>query len=285
MIVAVQCDADDEGQVFLLTAENAEALTQNIVIAVEEVHELILRALAGRADKALGYASWQDYVDDRFPLTVRQVARDTRPENVAFLRERGQSLRAIASVLGVSKSQVERDLSTVPDGTVEPDRVVGIDGKSRPTKKPTTAKASPKVPQSSGLAADDPAGFVRDFTLGAIEEANRTFENDRVVKALACLYQDALDDGDHDWCRRAREIVQRNWENGNLLGAAIWSTDHRAAIKRGEHPPTDAVVVTLPPSSIELRALADAFIDTNGFDAFEELYLTVRAAAHDPERS
>lgn len=54
-----------------------------------------------------------------------------RRDVVADLRQDGHSLRAIAGAVGVSKSQVAKDLSNCPlvDSSV-PDRITGLDGKS-----------------------------------------------------------------------------------------------------------------------------------------------------------
>lgn len=129
-----------------LSSPQAEALTTQICEAVTDVHALILRAQDGRADRALGYESWQAYVDERFPVTIRQVAREMRPQIVAEMRAEGRSLRAIASTLGVSQQTVMRDASTVPDGTV-PERVTGLDGKSRPATRPPPAVPEPALDQ------------------------------------------------------------------------------------------------------------------------------------------
>ena len=64
----------------------------------------------------------------------RAMPKAERLPVVQALREEGHSMRAIAGAVGVTKSQVERDLSTVPDGTV-PDRVTGLDGKTRPARR------------------------------------------------------------------------------------------------------------------------------------------------------
>lgn len=125
-----------QGTDLLLTRPEAERLTEQIGEAVTDVHALILQAMQGRADRALGYSSWNEYVNDRFPTAIRQVARDVRPELVEQMRSEGKSLRAIASVLGISPQTAMRDASTVPNGTV-PDRVTGLDGKSRPASRPT----------------------------------------------------------------------------------------------------------------------------------------------------
>lgn len=71
----------------------------------------------------------------------RHMDRDQRIAVEADLRENGHSLRAIAGAVGVSEAQVHRDLSTVTDVTV-PDRVTGLDGKSRPATRPAPTPTS-----------------------------------------------------------------------------------------------------------------------------------------------
>jgi transposase-like protein len=66
--------------------------------------------------------------EDRRPLP-----REQRLPVVKALREDGHSLRAIAGAVGVSQEQARQDLSTVKDLTV-PDRITGLDGKSRPAR-------------------------------------------------------------------------------------------------------------------------------------------------------
>lgn len=66
---------------------------------------------------------------DRRQLTVEQ-----RREVVSVLREQGHSLRAIGGAVGVTKSQVERDLAGVPDGTPAAE-TIGRDGKRYPARR------------------------------------------------------------------------------------------------------------------------------------------------------
>lgn len=73
---------------------------------------------------------------DRRQMSAGEVERERRAriDRVAERRKQGESLRAIAEAEGVSKTQIDRDLteSTVPPGTVV--TVTGLDGKKRPAK-------------------------------------------------------------------------------------------------------------------------------------------------------
>ena len=70
----------------------------------------------------------------------RQLSEEQRREIALALRQEGHSERAIAGALGVSDSTVHRDLehvrSTASCEAVEPERIVGRDGKSRPARRP-----------------------------------------------------------------------------------------------------------------------------------------------------
>lgn len=72
---------------------------------------------------------------DRRHLSVEQ-----RREVEVGMREAGHSLRAIGAALGVSEGTVRNDLSTAQDYAV-PERVVGRDGKSRPSRRLTVVSA------------------------------------------------------------------------------------------------------------------------------------------------
>lgn len=62
---------------------------------------------------------------------ARMLTRKQRLPVVVALREEGHSQRAIAGALGVSQDTVSRDLEQVNDTVQLPDRVTGLDGKSR----------------------------------------------------------------------------------------------------------------------------------------------------------
>lgn len=63
-------------------------------------------------------------------MADKEICR--RAEGDTCISTRSHSLRALAGAVGVSKSQIARDLSTVPSGPPA-DRVTGLDGKSYPT--------------------------------------------------------------------------------------------------------------------------------------------------------
>jgi hypothetical protein len=64
----------------------------------------------------------------------RHLEPSQRREIVAGLRQQGHSLRAIGGALGVDDKTVRNDLATA-DPSAVPDRIVGLDGKSRPAKR------------------------------------------------------------------------------------------------------------------------------------------------------
>jgi site-specific DNA-methyltransferase (adenine-specific) len=105
----------------------------------------------------------------------RHLDEEQRREIAAELRRQGHSYRAIGGALGVSHMQAKRDVgksSTVTDVPVEqPDRVLGLDGKSRPATR--TAKPD-ETEQWQG-------------TLVAARDAR---EADRAQQALAALDAD-----------------------------------------------------------------------------------------------
>jgi ParB-like chromosome segregation protein Spo0J len=74
----------------------------------------------------------------------RHLTEDQRREVAVTLRRAGHSERAIAGALGVSQPTVHRDIERATDSleSVElPDRVTGLDGKSRPARRPTIVAA------------------------------------------------------------------------------------------------------------------------------------------------
>lgn len=65
----------------------------------------------------------------------RHLSPEDRRRMVEALRTDGHSLRAIAGALGVDHKTVHRDLQRTGEHAPVPERVVGLDGKSRPSRR------------------------------------------------------------------------------------------------------------------------------------------------------
>lgn len=187
------------GEVIELTEAEARRLTERIRTALDRVStawadlaERVHEAQERRADLALGYASWAEYVETELRPPAG-MAVDVRRQLVGLLSGLGMSTRAIAPVVGVSQDtvvkdrarQVKDDLSPAPAEVIDPatgevldlaplapeGKSLGLDGKTyaRPEPKTTEPRraALPPMVQSAGwdltksierlqrLAADD----------------------------------------------------------------------------------------------------------------------------------
>lgn len=123
----------------ILDTEAARKLTREITDGLENVHALIVRAWEGQAWRALGYPSWDAWIDENFRGLQLRPPREQREEVVQSMRESGMSIRAISSAVDLGRGTVERALSGgagVPNGTPRDladgadSSVVGLDGKS-----------------------------------------------------------------------------------------------------------------------------------------------------------
>jgi len=101
--------------------------------------------------EALGYDSWQEYIDGEFSAERLRIAFAYREKAIADLRLAGLSTRAIAPVVGVSKNTVARQVSQ--DGTPEP--VQGIDGKSYSPARSPFVEAMTGAIEDAGQRAQD----------------------------------------------------------------------------------------------------------------------------------
>ena len=142
-------EPDSDVGFFSMSPASAEQVTVQIRTVLDRGWDYIALAYKGRAFVALGYPTWDAYVDARFGDFRIAVPREHRQQAVAALAGVRMSIRAIAGLLGVGVGTVHREmvsLSGVPDGT--PDRAgqsastVGTDGKQYPRRRrPTAAPA------------------------------------------------------------------------------------------------------------------------------------------------
>ena len=125
-------DWDDDAEIGELSSAGAEQVTMQIRTMVERAWEYIAIAYQGRAYLALGYRTWDDYVDDRLGDLRLTVPREERAEAVAAMSDARMSVRAIAKVLGVGIGTVHRGLagkSAAPDAD-DASTIQGRDGKT-----------------------------------------------------------------------------------------------------------------------------------------------------------
>ena len=120
-----------------LTENEARELTASIYGHLDSAWTKIKEAYYGRADKALGYNSWDDYCKGEFHGAYLRLPRESRREVVATLTEAGLSQRVIAAAVGVHKNTVVRDQARSHLGPVAD--APGLDGKVHPNK-PAGAK-------------------------------------------------------------------------------------------------------------------------------------------------
>ena len=130
--------------------------------------------------KVRAYGSDDEKLEQALRLNQlrRHLTAEQRAEVVKELRKRGWSARRIADVLDVGKSTVGRDLSTVPDGTVE--TVTGLNGKQYSAHRPPTVAAFSTKEEERTLAAMKELGVdnlpTRPTRVGPLEKrvkANR----------------------------------------------------------------------------------------------------------------
>lgn len=93
-----------------LTKQEAKALTDRIRDSIEKTYELVLRAYERKAWKALGYKTWEAYVQTEFDMSRRRSYQ---------LLDQGRVIRAIEEAVGENVQHVAqitaREVAAVKD--------------------------------------------------------------------------------------------------------------------------------------------------------------------------
>lgn len=91
-----------------MSPEQAQAITENIRKSLSVAHDLLILAWQQRAWAALGYTSWDAYIESEFSSLALRPPRENQPQTVASMRSAGMSMRAISSATDLSFSTVRR---------------------------------------------------------------------------------------------------------------------------------------------------------------------------------
>lgn len=134
----------------VLSAAEAQEITERIARGLTDVHGLIVRAWEGQAWRVLGYSTWDAWIDAHFRGLQLRPPREQRAEVVQSMRDAGMSLRAISRATTLGHATVHEVLAGDRNRSPEqqPSNVIGLDG------KPYAARKKP-VPTADDVAAFD----------------------------------------------------------------------------------------------------------------------------------
>lgn len=180
--------------------DEAVARAERIRTGIESLAALqedIAAAFHRRDWTALGYDSWEAYLDGEFGERRLKLSREQRRDIVANLRGEGLSTRAIGAALGIGRMTAQRDLPGVPNGT--PGSVLGTDGKSY---APSSASSGPAPLPESKLP---------------VQERKPSPKPPPVESRRRALTEDAAE------AARVLDAAIRRWER--LLADDRWATN------------------------------------------------------------
>lgn len=180
----------------------ARELTEELKGDYGALQVKISTAWQGRIWLALGYESWQDYLDEEFKDVSLRPPRELEEQVVAELRSAGMSTRGIASATEMSEPTVRRRIeATASNDAVEmPDRVIGLDGKSRPASMPKPVSESlsdEHIVDAEVIDEDETEDFGLASTSGLepasvdLTESSNTPGREHVVRAIRELHYGA----------------------------------------------------------------------------------------------
>lgn len=96
----------------------------------------VIAAYAARDWDALGYATWDAYIDGEYGEHRVRLPREQRREIVAGMSAAGMSTRAIGAAVGVDQKTVVNDRAATEENSSVPETVLSLDGRERPASRP-----------------------------------------------------------------------------------------------------------------------------------------------------
>jgi hypothetical protein len=153
---------DDDSDIGELSPASAEQVTMQIRTMVERAWQYIAIAYQGRAYLALGYRTWDEYVDARLSDLRLTVPREERAEAVTTMSHARMSVRAIAKVLGVGVGTVHRKLAG-ETGAASKQNAPTIQGRDGKTYRRRTKDVAQQCPICGASHPDTPTGCPWDL--------------------------------------------------------------------------------------------------------------------------
>ncbi|QUL78081.1 hypothetical protein [Brevibacterium sp. SMBL_HHYL_HB1] len=187
------------------SADEARELTDELRADYGSLQVKISTAWRGRIWLALGYESWQDYLDEEFRDVSLRPPKELQEQVIAELREAGMSTRGIASATDLSQPTVVRRLGDPGDSNESPEigeSVIGLDGKrygrEKPPKTESTATPTTENIIDAEVIDDDEA---EDYGLASasglepasvnLSESSNAPGREHVVRAIRELHYGA----------------------------------------------------------------------------------------------
>ncbi|MEU6990307.1 hypothetical protein ABZ953_06550 [Streptomyces sp. NPDC046465] len=179
------------------TAEEARSRADRIRTGMRVLAEWqtdVITAYAAQDWLALGYDTWDAYLDGEFGEHRVKLPRDQRREIVASMSAAGMSSRAIGAAVGVDQKTVVTDRAATEEFSSVGSTVLSLDGRERPASRSTPLEqevveaelvdepARPEPPKQKRRPL--PEAFTdagRDLTRAA-ERLARLTEDDRFAK-------------------------------------------------------------------------------------------------------
>ncbi|MGO2524779.1 MAG: hypothetical protein ACTH8T_14585 [Brevibacterium aurantiacum] len=185
--------------------DEAQELTNELRADYGSLQVKISTAWRGRIWLALGYESWQDYLDEEFRDVSLRPPKELQEQVIAELRAAGMSTRGIASATDLSQPTVVRRLNEPGDSNESPEKdepVIGLDGKQYERERPPKPTSAPTPVGESIVDAEvieDDESDDYDLVFGSglepasvdLNESSNTPGREHVVRAIRELHYGA----------------------------------------------------------------------------------------------
>lgn len=185
--------------------DEAQELTNELRADYGSLQVKISTAWRGRIWLALGYESWQDYLDEEFRDVSLRPPKELQEQVIAELRAAGMSTRGIAPATDLSQPTVVRRLNEPGDSNESPEKdepVIGLDGKQYERERPPKPTSAPTPVGESIVDAEvieDDESDDYDLVFGSglepasvdLNESSNTPGREHVVRAIRELHYGA----------------------------------------------------------------------------------------------